>query len=83
VSIAAEAGENRVILIIEDDGPGLTNDQAIDAMRPGQRIDETTPGYGFGLPIARELAELHGGTLSLEKSKLGGLKVAIDLPRAR
>jgi signal transduction histidine kinase len=50
-------------------------------MRPGRRLDEQAPGYGFGLPIARELAELYGGSLSLGHSELGGLSSILKLPK--
>ena len=50
-------------------------------MRPGRRLDESVPGYGFGLPITRELAELYGGSLALSRAALGGLKAELCLPR--
>ncbi len=53
-----------------------------DAMRPGRRLDEAAPGHGFGLPIARELAELSGGGLALGRSEMGGLRVELTLPLA-
>ena len=71
-----------VEMTIEDDGPGLSNQQAVDVMRPGHRIDESAPGYGFGLPITRELAELYGGTINLSRSRLGGLRARVSLPAA-
>jgi signal transduction histidine kinase len=52
-------------------------------MQPGRRIDESAPGYGFGLPITRELAELYGGTFALERSVLGGLRAFVTLPAAK
>lgn len=69
-------------LVIEDDGPGLKADQVPQVLRPGERMDESTPGFGFGLPITRELAELYGGELNLDTSPLGGLRVTLTLPRA-
>jgi signal transduction histidine kinase len=69
-----------VEITIEDDGPGLSDQQAVDVMRPGHRIDESAPGYGFGLPITRELAELYGGTVKLTRSRLSGLQAAVSLP---
>ncbi|PZO82142.1 MAG: sensor histidine kinase [Mesorhizobium amorphae] len=66
---------------IADDGPGLAPDEMPEALRPGRRIDEATPGFGFGLPIARELVELYGGSLALDRSEtLGGLSVTVRLP---
>jgi signal transduction histidine kinase len=73
---------HRVALVIDDDGPGLTLEQTQEAVRPGARLDESAPGFGFGLPITRELAELYGGSLELGKSQLGGLRVTLLLPSA-
>jgi signal transduction histidine kinase len=56
----------------EDDGLGLSDQQSIEVMRLGHRIDESAPGYGFGLPITRELAELSAGSIASED----GLSVA-------
>jgi signal transduction histidine kinase len=70
-----------VVLAIEDDGPGLSPEQMAKAMQAGQRLDESAPGFGFGLSITRELAELSSGSLSLGKSALGGLLVSLRLPR--
>jgi signal transduction histidine kinase len=71
-----------VEMTIEDDGPGLSDQQAVDVMGLGRRLDESAPGYGFGLPITRELAELYGGTVVLRRSVLGGLGAALTLPVA-
>ena len=77
------ADEDRLImLVIEDDGPGLNPDDIVKVMRPGERLDEAAPGFGFGLSIARELAELYGGSIDLGDSELGGLRVSLRLPRA-
>ena len=66
--------------IVEDDGPGLTKEQRELAVKRGQRLDETVPGSGLGLSIVAELASLYGGTLALDESALGGLRVRLDLP---
>ncbi|MGX1349565.1 signal transduction histidine kinase [Bradyrhizobium elkanii] len=71
-----------VDLVIEDDGPGLSPEQMSQATQAGQRLDESSPGFGFGLSITRELAELYAGSLSLDRSPLGGLRVTILLPSA-
>jgi signal transduction histidine kinase len=72
-----------VEMTIEDDGPGLSDPQTVEVMKPGHRIDESAPGYGFGLPITRELAELYGGTFALGRSAIGGLRAVVTLPAAR
>ncbi len=82
VLVTASGRQTRVELRVEDDGLGLPSGKAEHVMRLGSRIDETAPGYGFGLPITRELVELYGGTLTLGRSRLGGLLATLDLPGA-
>ncbi len=82
VLVTASVRNARVELGVEDDGPGLSSGQADHVMKLGGRIDETAPGYGFGLPITRELVELYGGSLTLGRSGLGGLRATFDLPGA-
>jgi signal transduction histidine kinase len=83
VQVRAHRDDGRsVAIVIEDDGPGLRPDQIPQVLRPGERLDESAPGFGFGLPITRELAELYGGELNLDASVLGGLRVTLRLPLA-
>ncbi|HZK91777.1 MAG TPA: sensor histidine kinase [Stellaceae bacterium] len=79
---ARRDGGRSVAIVIEDDGPGLRPEQIPQVLRPGERIDESAPGFGFGLPITRELAELYGGETTLDISPLGGLRVTLRLPLA-
>ncbi|MEG3082877.1 HAMP domain-containing sensor histidine kinase [Sphingomonas sp. PB2P12] len=70
-----------VSLTIADDGDGLETAAIGEAMMPGRRLDERGDGHGFGLSIARELAELNGGGLTLGRSaELGGLSTTLTLP---
>ncbi|TGN67308.1 HAMP domain-containing histidine kinase [Paracoccus liaowanqingii] len=72
---------DRLVLRIEDDGPGLDATQAPRALIRGARLDELgPPGAGLGLAIVADLAALHGGRLRLERSDLGGLAAILDLP---
>ena len=68
------------VLNIDDDGPGLDAAQCEHALRPGVRLDETTPGTGLGLAVVRDLAELHGGSITLARGPLGGLRAQLRLP---
>jgi signal transduction histidine kinase len=83
VRVSMRREQDKITLMIEDDGAGLGEDATIDVLRPGRRLDESAPGYGFGLPITRELAELYGGSLALGSSELGGLIACLTLPVAR
>ncbi|QPC94022.1 ATP-binding protein [Mesorhizobium sp. INR15] len=64
---------------IEDDGPGIPEDKAREAMKRGRRLDETKPGTGLGLAIVADLVNEYGGVLMLERSGMGGLKAVVRL----
>ncbi|WP_309084090.1 ATP-binding protein [Chelativorans sp.] len=74
------AGERRFRIIIEDDGPGIPEEQARQALKRGRRLDESKPGTGLGLAIVADLVKEYGGTLALERSPLGGLRAEVSLP---
>ena len=73
----------QLIIRIEDDGAGLTEDEAKKVLRRGVRLDEKTPGSGLGLDIVKELVDVYGGSLQLKRSVLGGLLAELRLPAAR
>ncbi len=73
----------KVRLIVEDDGPGLEEEDREAVLGRGQRLDETVPGSGLGLSIVRDLVGLYGGDLTLEQSEMGGLRVNALLPAAQ
>lgn len=79
--IAAEGADGRLVLTVEDDGPGIPESSWSDALNWGRRLDEAPPGTGFGLSIVCDIADMYGGTVTLGRSdSLGGLKVTIALP---
>jgi signal transduction histidine kinase len=82
VAVSALRDGKAVVLVVDDDGPGLSPDQIPEALRAGARLDESAPGFGFGLSITRELAELYGGALALERAGAGGLRARLALPAA-
>ena len=82
VLVAARAEDRFVRLTVTDDGPGIPAADRARATAPGTRLDERGDGHGFGLAIARELAELHGGALTLDDAPDGGLLAMVTLPRA-
>jgi signal transduction histidine kinase len=80
VRIAVEAGAQGLVVLIDDDGPGIPPTRREAALTRGGRLDETAPGSGLGLDIVRELAELYRGSLRLDDSPLGGLRGRLELP---
>lgn len=70
-------GGDGLHLLIEDDGPGISEMQAAKALERGGRLDESDAGQGLGLAIARDVAELSGAVLALERSSLGGLRAEV------
>ncbi len=68
------------LIHVDDDGPGLTEAERIDALKRGVRLDEAAPGTGLGLSIVTELAGMHTGSLELGKSPFGGLRATLRLP---
>ncbi|WP_417684617.1 ATP-binding protein [Roseibium sp.] len=67
-------------ILVEDDGPGLSEKECTEAVKRGRRLDETVPGTGLGLSIVADLAGVYGGQLELGRSELGGLKARLVLP---
>ena len=83
VRISAGAnGLGQMIVVVEDDGPGLPTDQREAAMKRGARMDEEAPGSGLGLSIVDDLTRAYGGRLTLAASDMGGLKAMLELPAA-
>ena len=84
VFIDIQRGNNRALIIIEDDGPGIPEDQYTNVFKPFFRLDKSRSlnqaGVGLGLAIVEDIVNSHGGTIQLGKSKHGGLLVKIFLP---
>jgi len=67
-------------IVVEDDGPGLSDADIARAMERGARLDEAAPGQGLGLSILKETVDLYAGELLFERGELGGLKARLRLP---
>lgn len=79
---AGPTGLGQMIVVVEDDGPGLPEAQREAALQRGMRMDESTPGSGLGLSIVVELTRAYGGRVTLGDSDMGGLKATLELPTA-
>ena len=81
----ADAGSDRVVIAVEDDGPGIAPGQRAEALLPFRRLDSArgspAGGAGLGLATALKTARAMGGDLVLDDSRLGGLTARLILPR--
>lgn len=80
VRITTVTEPGALVIRVDDDGPGLEPTKWELVLRRGVRADERAPGSGFGLAIVRDLAELYGGSIALDRSPLGGLRASLRLP---
>ncbi|CUJ75297.1 Sensor protein PhoQ [Achromobacter sp. 2789STDY5608621] len=81
VRIGARASApDRLQIVIDDDGPGIAEDERERIFERGVRMDEQRPGSGLGLDIVRDLAGTYGGEVSAGQAPLGGLRVTLTLP---
>ena len=80
VRIGAQQPGSFVEITVEDDGRGLPDDMREVVLQRGVRADEAAPGSGLGLAIVRDIAEVYGGSISLEASPLGGVRARLQFP---
>ena len=84
VNVKIQKSLNRVLIIFEDDGPGIPEDQYKNVFKPFFRLDKSRSlnqsGVGLGLAIVEDIINSHGGSIQLGKSKYKGLQVKISLP---
>jgi two-component system, OmpR family, osmolarity sensor histidine kinase EnvZ len=84
VNIELSKKTTNIFIKIEDDGPGIPENEYDNVFKPFYKIDkgraETKSSVGLGLSIASDIIRSHGGNIKLEKSSLDGLGVRIFLP---
>ena len=80
VTISATRTPAAVTIIVDDDGPGIDPAIRDRVLQRGVRADEAAPGSGLGLAIVSDLADLYGGSVTLDTAPGGGLRVQLMLP---
>lgn len=84
IAVKLESNDKKLMIAIEDDGPGIPKDKREDVFKAFYRLENSrnkeTGGVGLGLSIAKDVITSHGGTIELDDSSLGGLKVLVCIP---
>ena len=78
ITLAATAQERSVLVMVDDNGPGIPPDRRESVFRPFE--SDAAGGTGLGLTIARDIVRAHGGDITLEESAMGGLRARVRLP---
>jgi len=84
ILLSAKRSDTQVEIAVDDDGPGIPLEERDKVFDPFYRLDRSrdraTGGFGLGLSIARKAVALHGGSVRVEESALGGARFVITLP---
>ncbi len=84
VDIKNEKLKKNIFITINDDGPGIPEEEYENVFKPFYKIDksrnDSKSSVGLGLSISSDIIKSHGGNIELGKSKLGGLRIKISLP---
>jgi len=82
ISVHTSSCQDHLNILVEDDGPGIADDQIERLLNRGERLDESTVGHGLGMSIITDIVKQYQGRMQLMRSEtLHGLKVALCLPR--
>lgn len=82
IRISGHQNSKGVELSLEDDGPGVPEEELAAVLKRGHRLDSTVQGTGLGLAIASDIVDAYGAEMALYRSPLGGLGVKLILPPA-
>lgn len=81
VHVSARHLSDGDLLVVEDDGPGVAEDQRERILRRGERLDTRHPGQGIGLAVAKDILDSYSATLTPDDSPLGGARFIVFFPR--
>ena len=80
VHISLSTADEKLLLVVEDDGPGIPESERSTLLARGTRLDAYAEGQGIGMAIVSDLIAIYEGKLHIEKSPLGGASIQIKLP---
>ena len=84
VYISLRKLNNNILIIVDDDGPGIPESERENVFKPFYKIDksrgDSKSSVGLGLSIASDIVKSHGGNIKLETSPTNGLRIKVILP---
>jgi two-component system sensor histidine kinase PhoQ len=80
IAVSATKIDNRISVIIEDDGPGFSSDESKLIFQRGARLDDRGFGQGIGLAVVVDIVNQYDGSIDAQTSSLGGAKFHLALP---
>ena len=84
VYISLRKLNNNILITIDDDGPGIPENERENVFKPFYKIDksrgDSKSSVGLGLSIASDIVKSHGGNIKLETSPTNGLRIKVILP---
>lgn len=81
VRLSASGEGQNVILVVEDDGPGIPAGERDAILQRGARADQSTPGQGIGLAVVASIVQAYRGTIEVGESAQGGARITVSLPK--
>ena len=87
IVMRVQESEGRVLIYVDDDGPGIPEHERERVFKPFARLDKSrhraSGGYGLGLSIVKRIVDWHGGEIRVEESPAGGARFTVELPRTQ
>jgi len=82
VVVDVQREDGQLCITVDDDGPGIPEEQRERMFERGVQLDERRPGTGLGLDIVRALVDSYGGSVRAQESPLGGARLRLCMPLA-
>jgi signal transduction histidine kinase len=83
VEVSVSTDDNSVAITVEDDGPGIPEDQADKVLEPFVKLDPSRGhrnGYGLGLNLCQRIVQAHAGKIVIERREPRGTRISVNLP---
>jgi len=85
VEVSVNTDDSVVAITVEDDGPGIPDDQADKVLEPFVKLDPSRGhrnGYGLGLNLCQRIVQSHAGEVHIEQRQPRGTRISVNLPRS-